>query len=285
MAQGLDEQQVGRRRARDVEFLGLELSPVGAPGFPVDAGFELTAGLARHDGRLYGGTAVAVAAALAEAATDRPALWSTVQFVSGAAVVGDRITCRVEVMAHGHRTSQVRTTAWLGDDVLFCGVGATAHAKPDGLTASYEAMPRVLPPDECAPFEFPMPDAMRGLADRGIERSMEIRVATEPGAQGRRAAMRYWARARGHVATAPMIGYLADMVPMSIAHAAGRMGGGTSLDNTVRFGPPAEAEWVLLELIPHLARGGYGHGTGHVWSPDGELLATASQTAALILFD
>ena len=60
---------------------------------------------------------------------------------------------------------------------------------------------------------------------------------------------------------------------------------GTSLDNAMRFGGATTSEWVLLELDPHLASGGYGHGGLFVWSPDGRLLATGSQTAALLLFD
>jgi len=53
----------------------------------------------------------------------------------------------------------------------------------------------------------------------------------------------------------------------------------------VRIGHPTSSEWVLLQLDPHLARGGYGTGTGHVWAPDGTYLATASQTAALLVLD
>ena len=94
-----------------------------------------------------------------------------------------------------------------------------------------------------------------------------------------------WARVPGRAATPAVIAYLADMVPLSIAHASGRAGGGTSIDNTVRFAGASAGEWILLQLDPTVASGGYGHGTGHVWSPDGALLATASQTASLILFD
>jgi acyl-CoA thioesterase len=79
--------------------------------------------------------------------------------------------------------------------------------------------------------------------------------------------------------------YLADMVPMSIARALGRAGGGTSVDNAMRFAGPTAEEWVLLELVPHLAAGGYGHGGLLLWAPDGQLLATGSQTAGLLLFD
>ena len=72
---------------------------------------------------------------------------------------------------------------------------------------------------------------------------------------------------------------------MSLAHALGVLAIGTSLDNTIRLGPWVETDWVLLDLRPHLAVGGYGHGVAHVWSTDGHLLATASQTASLIAFE
>jgi acyl-CoA thioesterase len=79
--------------------------------------------------------------------------------------------------------------------------------------------------------------------------------------------------------------YLADMVPLSIARAVRRAGGGSSIDNTMRFAGSGAEEWVLLELDPHLASGGYGHGGVLVWSPEGQLLATGGQTASLLLFD
>ncbi|MDZ7733195.1 MAG: thioesterase family protein [Acidimicrobiia bacterium] len=75
------------------------------------------------------------------------------------------------------------------------------------------------------------------------------------------------------------------MVPLSVAHALSVIAGGISLDNTIRIGPFVETEWILLDLRPHLAVGGYGHGVAHVWSVDGHLLATASQTASMLVFD
>jgi acyl-CoA thioesterase len=87
------------------------------------------------------------------------------------------------------------------------------------------------------------------------------------------------------VPVAAVMAYLADMVPLSIARAAKRAGGGTSIDNTLRFSGGVADERVLLELDPHLASGGYGHGGVLVWSPDGELLASGGQTTSLLLFD
>jgi acyl-CoA thioesterase len=267
------------RCAADQAFLGLELAADGT------ASFALTGGLARHDRRLYGGTAVAAAIALAEHASGRPALWTTVQFVSGATVVGDRIDCRVDVLAAGHRTTQLRVTAHVGDQELFCALGATATPKAGSLSGVFEEPPAVLEPELCEPFRFPLPKSMRGT-EMDLERLMDIRVARArddaPRPVGQ---LLFWARVPDHRASPAILGFLADMVPMSVVHATGHMGGGTSLDNTLRVGQPAATEWVLLQLDPHLAQGGYGHGTGHLWSPDGALLATASQTASLIVLD
>jgi acyl-CoA thioesterase len=95
-----------------------------------------------------------------------------------------------------------------------------------------------------------------------------------------------WIRRRDAAPISPAVAaYLADMVPMSVAAALGVIAGGTSLDNTVRIGGFVDTEWVLLDLRPHLAVGGYGHGIAHVWSRDGHLLAVASQTAAMRVFD
>lgn len=274
---GEDDSAVRASRAADRAFLGLE------PSGHQRAAFTLTAGLARHDGRLYGGTAVAAAIAMFEQASERRALWATVQFVSGAATVGDRIECEVEVLAAGRRTSQLRVTGRRDGEVLFGALGATAALKERAVQGVFETPPEVDPPEACEPFRFPIPRHLQDMADAGIERRMEIRVARRPTPGSGK--LLFWARARDHLATPAILGYLADMVPMSVVHASGHMGGGTSLDNTLRLGFPGETDWVLLQLDPHLALGGYGHGTAHLWSPDGALLATASQTAALLVLD
>jgi len=261
------------RTAADRAFLGLEVTGDGT------ASFTLTPPLARPDGKLYGGTGVAAAIAVAEQATGRPALWTTVQFVSNDVAVGDRIDCAVEVRAHGRRTSQVRVTGSVAGTVLFDALGANALPKDGPEPATFAPFPEVPPPDDCEPFEF-LPPAFRMAHGESFGRRMEIRLAPSPDPKPRQ--LRLWVRVPGVVASPTVLGFVADWVPASIARALGRFGGGTSLDNTLRLGVPATTEWVLLDLDPHLSRDGYGHGTGHLWSPDGELMATASQTASLI---
>jgi acyl-CoA thioesterase len=117
-------------------------------------------------------------------------------------------------------------------------------------------------------------------------RNLEFRSAPPlEGSEPRPDSLTLWARVPGWPATPAVMAYLADMVPLSIARAASRAGGGSSIDNTMRFAASTPQEWVLLELDPHVASGGYGHGNVLVWSPDGELLATGSQTASMLLFD
>lgn len=268
------------RASADHGFLGLTLS-----GDQRHASFELTPALARHDGRLYGGTAVGVAIAMAEHASERPCLWTTVQFVSGDSVVGDRIDCEATVLAAGRRTSQVRVTASTGGRELFTAVGSNALAKRQAVEGVFEDPPVVVPPDDCDVFHFPIPAHLREHVERERARPMELRATKRLTGTARPNELFFWARVEGHRATAAMIGYMADMVPMSVVKATGHLGGGTSLDNTVRMGHLVDTEWILLQLDPHLALGGYGHGTAHVWSPDGTLMATASQTAALLILD
>jgi acyl-CoA thioesterase len=275
----------------DAEFLGL--APGAEPGrFQVDVVDRLT----RLDGQLYGGAAIALSVAAAETVSERPALWMTTQYVSTVAV-GDRLDVHAEVLAAGRRTNQVRVTGFSGTgEVVFASLGASGHLRPDGLTGEFERCPVVSRPDDSDRWSSPfsgmakragVPDIPATDARRGFGAFVEFREPTvdehpDPG-PGRSC---LWIRRRdGAPVSRAIAAYLADMVPMSLAHALGVLAIGTSLDNTIRLGPWVETDWVLLDLRPHLAVGGYGHGVAHVWSTDGHLLATASQTASLIAFE
>src|SRR5688572_30276504 len=120
----------------DTEFLGL------APANGADAGagryrFRVLDRLARLDGRLYGGTAIAVSIAAAELASERTALWMTTQFVSTVERGAD-VEVHAEVLAAGRRTHQVRVTATSATgETIFASLGATGHHRPDGLTGEF----------------------------------------------------------------------------------------------------------------------------------------------------
>ncbi len=275
----------------DKEFLGIE------PG--ADEGrsrFRVRNHLSRLDSKLYGGTAIAVSLATAAELTGRSPLWMTTQFVS-TAPADAVIDVHTEVLAPGRRTNQVRVTAT--DETgatMFASLGATGRHRDDGLLGTFEHSPRVSSPlesDACGgPFVAmlrnagitevpPLPTGV-GFASVVEFREPEVREHPDPG-PGR---ICMWVRRRDRVPLTPATAaFIADMVPLSVAHGAGLVAGGISLDNTVRVGAFEPTEWVLVDLRAHFAAGGYGHGSVQLWSESGELMATASQTASMFRFD
>jgi acyl-CoA thioesterase len=274
----------------DVDFLGLR-----AGESPGEYEFTVAGHLARLDGKLYGGTAIAASVAAAELLTDRTALWMTTQFVASAPHLAE-VSMLAEVLAEGRRTNQVRVTATTeGGQVVFASLGATGMHRDDGLDADFERAPKVTPPEDSTPWkgiftglepflpegvEIPFP------ADGGSENVMEIRgpeILAHPDPMPGRVCL--WTRRVDRRPITPAVAaYIADMVPFSVAYAFESFSGGTSLDNTIRLGSFTETEWILLDLRPHMAVGGYCHGLVHVWSQDGRLLATAGQTASMLHF-
>ncbi len=261
----------------DEAWLGLE------PLAPGNWSFELKPNLGRFDGALYGGTGLAVVTALAEAHTDQDALWATVQFVDSTPV-GDVLDCRVEVLARGRSSSQLRITASVADRLILNAMAATGVARSGGLELQLGEMPQVRPPDESPEWvprvPFALSEGRRGWLD-----SVELRDPEgEAGGAGMPGRM-LWARMRAATTSRPTLGFVADLVPSSVVRAAGRAGGGRSLDNTLRYGPAPDGEWVLVDLDPQFATAGYVHGAARLWSQDGVLLGVASQTAVALLFD
>lgn len=250
---------------------------------PFDGGrasFELTAPLVRFDGQLYGGTGLAVTVAAMETVTGRHALWATTQFV-GSAPEGARIDMEVEELAHGGTTSQVRVTGTWDGQVILAGLGSTARWRDGGFEASFGTMPVVAPPEECGPLTFggmEVPEEMtkRGPFTRGV-----FRVA--PGEHDSRYV---WANLEGIGVDGASIAYVADFIPSAILNAVGKLGGGTSLDNSIRFGPaaPPTTGWVLLDSDPYFGDNGFVHGAARIWADDGTLVAVASQSAVARVF-
>jgi acyl-CoA thioesterase II len=255
----------------DLAWLGLERSGEGRWTF------ELTRPLVRFDGKLYGGTGIGVMTAVMEAETGRDALWTTVQFAASADV-GERFDCHIESVASGRRTTQLRFTASVGDRLVLAGLGATGVHGDDGYDGQLGAMPELPGPEEARPWgpaahfsDDQLRNSWFSLVDlREVERSD--------------GPMAVWARMRHVPQTRASLSFLADMVPAAVMRALGHLGAGTSLDNSMRFGPTPRQDWVLLDFDPHLSSGGYVHGAARVWGSDGTLLAVASQTARLMVW-
>ena len=263
----------GYPHADDLALIPCELGPERDRG-----SFELVPELCRFDGALYGGTGVAATVMAMEAATQRDALWVVTQFVAQTRV-GARIDWEVQTLAAGRRVSQLSVVARVDGAVLFCGLGATADPRPDGLDGQYVSMPEVTAPDESPPLlHGPGTPALR---DRGFNRNLEYREAQPVGDHAANSVPLWARRTDGSPLTRVGLAYLADMVPMAVARAAGKLGAGFSLDNALRFADVPPTEWVLLDLRGEVAATGYGHGSFTAWTPDGTLVATGSQSATM----
>jgi len=262
----------------DLDLINFELEPGRDRG-----SFELTPELCRFDGALYGGTGVAATVMAMEAATQRDALWVVTQFVASTRV-GSRIEWEAQTLAAGHRVSQVSVVARVADAVIFTGLGATADPRPNGLDGQYLPMPNVAPPDDSPPLMHGA--ATDALRERRVQRGHEYREAEVIGEGTSNHALLWARRTDGKPLTRAGIAFLADMVPMAVARAAGKFGAGFSLDNSLRFAAVPRAEWLLLDLRGEVASSGYGHGSLTAWTPDGALVATGSQSAMMkAMFD
>jgi acyl-CoA thioesterase len=210
-----------------------------------------------------------------EAATERPILWATTQYVATAAQ-GDVIECVAEVLANGRNIAQVQVTGRVGPKMLFVALGSTATPRAGGFEGQFQQMPPMSEPGESGPLSFGPPEGFRGFTAQ-----VEYREARPIGSPEGAPPLALWSRlANGQPFTPATIAFVADMVPGGIARSAGLIGGGTSLDNSLRFGAePIEVEWVLLELRAQMAAGAHAHGSVSVWSPDGHLLAVGGQSA------
>lgn len=241
----------------------------------------LSAPLVRFDAKLYGGTGLALTVAAMEAQSGRDALWATVQFV-GVADEGDRLDIHVEELASGGTTSQLRLTATCGERLVLASLGATARVRPDGFAARFHTMPETPGPEGAPPLRFGDFDPTPQMLAKGPFATSEFRVVD--GADGARYV---WVRINDWPLTRAGLAYIADFVPSAVLHAAGRLGGGTSLDNTIRYGATVSADspWILVDSDPYFADNGYVHGAARLWSHDGTLLAVASQSAVARIFD
>ena len=253
----------------DLSWLGLERARTG------EWTFEVKPALSRMDAKFYGGTGIAVTTAVMEAVTGRRAVWASTQYVSSCST-GEKVRVEVNVGASGRRSSQLQVRGFVGDQLLFTSMGATGEVKADALERSFGRMPDVPGPEEGRIWD-PLVISDRFAGEPGWLGIAEIRHAGDTTG--------LWLRMKGRPLSRAAMAFLADVIPNGVMRAAGRMGAGTSLDNTVRYGPDPTGDWMLVDIDPQLISGGYLHGTARLWTQDGTLIGVASQSASVVLFD
>jgi acyl-CoA thioesterase II len=233
---------------------------------------ELCSGM----GALFGGCGLGAAIEALEVTTGRPLVWATAQYLSFARPPSVIDVGIVEAV-RGHQVSQARAVACVdGEEILT--VNAALGQRELRWSGAWAVRPVVPPPDECRP---------RVLQERhqgSIMDRLEMRLAHardfealdgRPG-DGRSA---LWVHLPDLDMSAAALAIVGDYVPFGIGQALGRRTGSNSLDNTLRVASRAPTEWILADVRVHAVADGFGHGLVHLWSEDGTLLGTASQSA------
>ena len=254
----------------DVEFLGIRL-----PEGDGHAVMPVTEALCTPFGFLYGDSGIAACAVAAEAATGRPLVWITTQYVRNAKP-GDVVELAVDVVVHARATSQTHVHGTVdGRTVLHA---TTAHTdRADDGARSWGTMPVVSPPEAGEPFVLPWEHTTTGSFVDRMERYLVPEMA-ELVPQGR-AAM--WVRVPGWPVGSPASqGFVADIIPMALGMAIGQGPGGTSLDNTVRIviADPTD-DWILLDIEAEGMNRSIGCGRVRLWRRDGTLIGVGTQSA------
>jgi acyl-CoA thioesterase-2 len=261
-------------------FLGL--SPTHNPYRWV---LPVTPGVCTPGNFLFGGCGLGAAIAALEGTTGRPLVWATAQYLSYARP-SEVLDLDVIVPVSGHQVTQARVVGHVADREVLT-VNAALGSRPMEAEGTWAVMPDVPRPEECDPRELRMPTNGDSLPDRVDVRLASGRLMADlpgPGMPDGRSAL--WAKLPEILElSSASLAILGDYVPFGIGQALGLRAGGSSLDNTLRIGRQAETEWVLLDVRVHQVHNGFGHGDVHLWSESGALLATASQSTIVRMWD
>ena len=227
---------------------------------------------------MFGGVGLAAAIQAMERTCERPVIWATAQYLSYARPPSV-VDLDVWVPAAGRNTSQARVTGHVGDKEIFT-VNAALGSRESPLSQQWVDMPSVPGPEDCKHT-----DHWRG-DDEGLHGQIEMRLVQGnygfsmgergPAKDGR---LILWMRPKnGQDIDAATLAIFADHVPSGIGNALGLNAGGNSLDNTIRIVRLVPTQWVLCDISIAAVHAGFGHGAMRLFSEDGVLMATASQS-------
>ncbi|MEH6556173.1 MAG: thioesterase family protein [Oceanicoccus sp.] len=252
------------------EFLNL--------GHPVDTHrweLPITADLTGGRGSLFGGAGLAAGIVALEQATEKPVIWATGQYLS---LIQQPVTLDLEVTlpAVGRNVSQGRVVGHLDDKEIITILGAVGE-RSDQASGVWLECPAAERPDSCEVL-------IRHIDGVTMHDHIDIRIARgmfgfsgagTPSGDGRSL---LWARMPKVEHDAGALAIIADYMPSVLGNALGKVMHCTSIDNTIRYANRQTTEWVLCDNNMEFVGNGFAYGTMHMWSEEGALLATASQS-------
>jgi acyl-CoA thioesterase len=231
---------------------------------------------------LFGGCGLGAGLVALEAASGRPTVWATAQYLSYAkthSVMDWEVTLAI---VGGHVTQGRAVGSVEGREILT--VNAALGTDELDVGGVWDSPPEVPDPDDCPP-RF-IPDLFRNtIMDKVEVRTAKGRMFDQMNGEPGDPDSALWARVPGHLSpSAATLAIFGDYVSGAVSQPIGRRAMGRSLDNTLRIVQLKDTEWVLCDIRMHALVGGYGQGTAFLWSENGELLATASQSIAVKLW-
>ncbi len=236
---------------------------------------------------LFGGCGLGAGLAALEAATGRQTVWATAQYLSFAPT-GAVLDLDVLVAAAGKRVSQARVVVRSDDKEILtvnAAVGSPGTLDVDQVWVDPPDVPR---PEECPPRRLPDYD-LPSIFDR-----IDVRLAHGRTFEELRAGAAFaplpssalWAKVPGHLdPSAATLAIFADYLTGAVSQSVGRSVMSRSLDNTLRVVQLETTEWVLCENRIHSVVGGHAEGNVFLWSERGTLLAVASQSMSVRLWE
>jgi acyl-CoA thioesterase-2 len=259
------------------EFLGLRSTHNPHRWF-----LPLSTGVCTRGGFLFGGCGLAAAVTALEATTGRDLIWATAQYLDYGRPPAV-LDLDVIVPVSGKRVTQARAVGHVLDREIIT-VNAALGSRPLDVEGQWAEFPDVPAPEDCPP-----PDREQGQGT--IDSRVDLRVAHGswgtrkdrlPSGDGRSA---LWVRIPEMDLSAAALAIMADWMTGGVGPALARWAGANSLDNTIRILRVVPTQWVLCDIRIHGVRRGFAHGLIHLWSREGELLATGGQSAIVRIFD
>lgn len=243
---------------------------------------EVTPAVSTPGRFLYGGCGLAAGIVALEAATCRPTVWATAQYLAHAPT-GSTLDWEVVLAAVGHHTTQARAVGRVGDSEVL-----TVHAALGSQELEHEGVwvspPDVPGPERCQRRDVPSLFSESVLARVEQRLALGRSLAELDGTPGSPRSA-FWARVPGHLeASAATLAIIGDWLSGGPAQPLGVPTMGRSLDNTLRVVRLVPTEWILCDIQMHALARGFGHGLAHLWAEDGTLLATASQSISVRLW-
>ena len=236
---------------------------------------------------LFGGCGLGAALVALEAASGRPLVWSTAQYLSYAKT-DSVLDLTVTLAAEGGRVTQGRVVGSVGDTEVLTVNGAVG--RPGSLVEGgvWVTPPEVAPPEECPPRRLPdfTQSSIFDRIDVRLARGLSFEEIRSGELHPGEPTSALWARVPGHLEpSAATLAIIGDYVTGAVSQPLGRRVMSRSLDNTLRMVQLEPTEWVLCDIRIQAVVGGYGQGVAHLWSEHGSLLATASQSMSLRAWD